>query len=368
MDKQTPLYALHKHYGGKMTHFARHLLPLSYGGILAEHTHTRTQASLFDISHMGQLEVRAAPALLERLSPSDLEALRPGQMRYTLLLNEAGGICDDVIITRTQEGFVLVVNGACVEKDISLLRDTLGIAVEQRRWALLALQGPCAAAVLARHVPHAATLPFMTSLQADFEGVPCDLSRCGYTGEDGYEISVAAEAAVRVAQTLLDSPEVALAGLGARDSLRLEAGLCLYGQDIDEHTTPVEAGLGWTIPARRRTSADFPGAPRILSQLDGQVTHKRVGLLAEGKIPMRGGAVLLSQSGHKVGHVTSGGFSPTLQRGIAMGMLTSPHETHLTVRSGSRTQAAHVVPLPFVPHRTHSSKTTHVQDLLHTTA
>ena len=360
MDKQTPLYALHELYGGKMTRFAGHALPLFYKGILAEHTHTRTQASLFDISHMGQLELRVAPSVLEQVCPSDLENLKVGQMRYTVLLNPQGGICDDVIVTRTSDGFLLVVNGACVKKDISLLQN-LGAKVKRHTRALLALQGPRAAAVLKKHVPEAPALGFMTSLEVNFGTVRCRLSRCGYTGEDGYELSVLATQAEKLAQKLLEQKSVALAGLGARDSLRLEAGLCLYGQDINDTTTPTEAGLGWIIPERRRKNKDFAGARKKPKKM-------RVGFLAEGKIPPRAGAEILLPTNTTVGHITSGGFSPTLGRGIAMGMLhlDTPLNTPFTVRLGFKEQKVQKTSLPFVPHRTHNKA--YVSDLLHTTA
>jgi aminomethyltransferase len=270
----TPLYDLHVALGARMVPFAGYAMPVQYhSGIIAEHLHTRAKAGLFDVSHMGQIRLHgdAAPDALEALVPGDLAALRPGQMRYTLLLNDAGGILDDLMVTRTDDGLLLVVNAARKDADLAHLQEYLAgrVAIEPRfDRALLALQGPTAAAVLSRLTTAGVErMPFMTGAELSVAGIRCFVTRSGYTGEDGFELSVAADEAVRLAELLLAEPEVAPSGLGARDTLRLEAGLCLYGHDIDETTTPVEAGLAWTLGKRRRAEGNFPGAAIILKQL-----------------------------------------------------------------------------------------------------
>jgi len=360
--KTTPLNALHKELGARMVPFAGYEMPVQYAaGIIAEHTHTRAAAGLFDVSHMGQAVLRGddPAAAFERLVPGDIAGLAPGAMRYTLLLNEAGGILDDLMVTRPAEPdmagqLYLVVNAACKDADFAHIAERLdGIATLQRAdgRALLALQGPQAAAVMARLAPPSAGLVFMRAAAMPVGGIDCYVSRSGYTGEDGFEISVAAEAAEALARQLLAEAEVEPVGLGARDSLRLEAGLCLYGHDIDTTTTPVEAALTWAVAKRRRASADFPGAAPILEQLDKGAARRRVGLLPEGRAPVREGAAIADSAGNEIGRVTSGGFSPTLERPIAMGYVAAAcAETGagVAIDLRGRSVPARVAALPFV--------------------
>ena len=358
--KVTPAHALHLELGARMVSFAGFDMPLHYpGSIMAEHRHTRAQAALFDVSHMGQLRLEGtdAAAALEALVPGDIRGLAVGRMRYTLLTNAAGGILDDLIVTREADGLHLVVNAACVAGDIDHIEGGLaGRAhlshLEDR--GLLALQGPASAQVMARHAPAAAALAFMSTAHVEIAGAPCVASRSGYTGEDGFEISLAAENAIEVARRLLDEPEVAPAGLGARDSLRLEAGLCLYGHDIDTTTTPVEAALQWTIAKRRREAGDFPGADVVRAQLAEGPARRRVGIRPEGRAPAREHSPILASSGELIGEVTSGGFAPTLGAPIAMGYVQSAFAatgTEVGLRVRGRTHPGRVVALPFVPHR-----------------
>ncbi len=356
-----PLDALHRAAGGRMVAFAGYAMPVQYAeGIIAEHRHCRARASLFDVSHMGQalLHGEAAAAALERLVPADLLGLPPGRQRYALLTNEVGGIIDDLMVARLDAGrLLLVLNASRKQVDLAHLAAGLPQTVQLEPLAaraLLALQGPEAAAVLARLAPEVAALPFLGVATLSLAGAACFVSRSGYTGEDGFEISCPAERAEALARRLLAEPEVALAGLGARDSLRLEAGLCLYGQDIDELTTPVEAGLAWSIGKRRREAADFPGATVIRDQLAHGPTRRRVGLRLEGRAPARAGAEIVAADGTMAGAVTSGGFSPSLNASIAMGYvrrdLVQPG-TNLMLRVRERLLPAAVHPLPFVPHR-----------------
>jgi aminomethyltransferase len=358
--KRTPLYELHRARGARMVGFAGYEMPVQYPtGIIAEHLHTRSQAGLFDVSHMGQIQLRGAGAAsaLEALVPGDLQALAPHRMRYTLLLNETGGILDDLMVTRVENGLMLVVNAACKEADLAHLQARLdrSVAIEPRfERALLALQGPAAAMVLARFAAGVDRMPFMSAAELSIAGAPCTVTRSGYTGEDGFEISLAAEHAVGVAERLLAEPEVAPIGLGARDTLRLEAGLCLYGHDIDETTTPVEAGLSWTIGKRRRTEGGFPGAAIILRQLAEGPARKRVGVRPDGRAPARDGTMIIDAAGNSVGQVTSGGFGPSVNAPIAMGYVDAGHSAEATalavvVRDVAR--PAHVAPMPFVPTR-----------------
>jgi len=360
--RRTPLHAVHIARGARMVPFAGYEMPVQYAaGILAEHLHTRAQAGLFDVSHMGQATLRGADAAraLEALVPGDLDGLGLGRTRYTLLLNETGGILDDLMATRTADGLSLVVNASRKEADFAHLRERLprGIAVEPLiDWALLALQGPLAATVLARHAPGIDRLAFMAATEASVAGTRCWVTRSGYTGEDGFEISLAADAAPALAEALLAEPEVAPVGLGARDTLRLEAGLCLYGHDIDEGTTPVEAGLSWTIGKRRRSEGGFPGADAVLRQLSDGPRRKRVGIRPDGRAPAREGTDIVDDSGRSVGRVTSGGFGPTVGAPIAMGYVRAEQARQgeplsLVVRGVAR--PARVAPLPFVPHRYH---------------
>jgi aminomethyltransferase len=358
--KRTPLYELHRARGAKMVPFAGYEMPVQYpAGIIAEHLHTRSQAGLFDVSHMGQIRLRSAGAAtaLEALVPGELQALAPQRMRYTLLLNDKGGIHDDLMVTRVEDGLMLVVNAACKEADLAHLQARLdrSVTIEPRfERALLALQGPAAATVLARFATGVERMPFMSAAELSIAGVPCNLTRSGYTGEDGFEISLAADHAVGVAERLLAEPEVAPIGLGARDTLRLEAGLCLYGHDIDETTTPIEAGLAWTIGKRRRSEGRFPGADIVLWQLAEGTARKRVGIRPDGRAPARGGTAVVDPAGRPVGQVTSGGFGPSVGGPIAMGYVDAAHsaqDTALAVVVRDVARPAHVAPLPFVPTR-----------------
>jgi aminomethyltransferase len=358
--ERTPLHALHLALGARMVPFAGYEMPVQYpSGILQEHLHTRSQAGLFDVSHMGQLRVvgPGSASALERLVPGDLLALAPSHMRYTLLLNDGGGILDDLMVTRLDDRFFLVVNAACRESDLAHLRDRLvGAATVEPIGdrALLALQGPAAAAVLSRFLDGVGRLGFMTAVETRLDGRNCLVTRSGYTGEDGFEISLPAKDASVVAELLLAEPEVRPIGLGARDSLRLEAGLCLYGHDIDETTTPVEAGLTWTIGKRRRAEGGFLGAAVVLRQLAEGAQRRRVGIRPDGRAPAREDAPIVDGAGARIGRVTSGGFGPSVGGPIAMGYVDRGHAAEgsalaLLVRGLAR--PAKVVPLPFVPTR-----------------
>jgi aminomethyltransferase len=358
--QRTALHALHCALGAKMVPFAGYDMPVQYpDGIIAEHQHTRSQASLFDVSHMGQVRLTGTDAAgaLETLVPGDLRALKPGEMRYTLFTNEVGGILDDLIVTNAGDHLFVVVNAACKEADIAHLRTHLpaGVSIEPLAdRALLAVQGPAAATVLGRLAPQSAALKFMSAAAMDVAGIRCFVTRSGYTGEDGFEISVANDRAEGLAKRLFDEPEVSPAGLGARDTLRLEAGLCLYGHDIDGTTTPIEAGLAWTIGKRRRAEGGFPGAEIILAQLRDGPSRKRVGLKPEGRAPAREHTEIHDGAGQRIGEVTSGGFGPTVGGPIAMGYVKQEFAApgtvvNLIVRGTAR--PAQVAPLPFLPPR-----------------
>jgi aminomethyltransferase len=358
--KRTPLYALHRELGAKVVPFAGYEMPVQYpSGILAEHLHTRSQAGLFDVSHMGQIRLAGADCVtaFEALVPGDLEALAPQRMRYTLLLNEAGGILDDLMATRLPDGLFLVVNAARKEADLAHLHDRLGASASIEPLAdraLLALQGPAAATVLSRFLEGIARLRFMSAAEVTIGGLQCLVTRSGYTGEDGFEISLPASEAEGFARRLIAEPEVLPIGLGARDSLRLEAGLCLYGHDIDETTTPVEADLAWTIGKRRRTEGGFAGAATILRQLAEGTHRKRVGIRPDGRAPAREDTEIVGDAGNRLGKVTSGGFGPSVAGPVAMGYVESTHSAdgaalQVLVRGAPR--PARVVRLPFVPTR-----------------
>jgi aminomethyltransferase len=360
-DQTLPLDAWHRDRGARMVSFAGYAMPIQYEGILAEHLWVRESAGLFDVSHMGQLLFTGddADGALETLLPGDIRGLGVGQMRYSLLLDDAGGILDDLMVARRDDGLYMVVNGATKTDDIAHLRDRLpdDITINHMEdHALLALQGPKAATALARIAPAVADLYFMQAAAVDLDGVEAWVSRSGYTGEDGFEISIPAADAARIATLLCDQPEVKPAGLGARDSLRLEAGLPLYGHDIDETTTPVAADLGFALSKRRREEGNFPGAERILLEREQGSILKRVGLFVEGRQPIREGALVVDGDGNEVGRVTSGGHSPTLERPIAMAYVPSasaaPGSTIRVTQRGKVHQAT-VAPLPFVPHRYH---------------
>lgn len=356
--KRTPLYDLHVSLGGRMVPFAGYALPVHYPlGIMAEHLQARSRAVLFDVSHMGQVRIEGdAGEALERLTVADVSSLPAGKQKYTLLTNENGGIIDDLMLTPAGTHVMLVVNAARKAVDIAHLQRHLpGHEVRLLDdQALLALQGPAAAAVLARFAPAAALMLFMSSETLRIGDVRCTISRSGYTGEDGFEISCPAEEAPNLAQMLLAEPEVAPAGLGARDTLRLEAGLCLWGNDIDETTTPVEAALGWTIGKRRRQQGGFPGDEIILRQLFGGAGRRRVGIRLEGRAPARAGTPIQDAGGNPVGTVTSGGYAPSLAAPVAMGYVSTASAapgTPVSLLVRGKTLAGEVVPLPFVPHR-----------------
>jgi aminomethyltransferase len=358
--RRTPLYDLHVELGGKLVDFAGWSLPVQYpAGIMAEHRHCRTAAALFDVSHMVQALIRGAGAAeaFERLVPGDIAGLGDGSLRYTVFTNERGGTLDDLIAGRVAEGLFVVANAARRAADLAHLRQALEPehpVAELADRALLALQGPAAAEVLGRLCPSSTGLAFMHAMTATIGGRSCRISRCGYTGEDGFEISVAAADAAALARLLLDQAEVAPAGLGARDSLRLEAGLCLYGHELSADITPVEAGLGWTIGKRRRREADFPGADVILRQLAEGAPRRLVGIRPDGRAPARDGTAIGDSAGQPVGVVTSGGFGPTVGAPIALGyvraMQAAPASPlQLSIRG--KPHPAKVVALPFVPHR-----------------
>ncbi len=362
--KRTPLYDLHVERGGKMVPFAGHALPVQYPlGIVKEHLHCRRAAGLFDVSHMGQVRLSGAgaAAALETLVPVDLLGLADGRQRYACFTNDAGGILDDLMVSRLGEDLLLVVNAACKEQDIAHLKAGLGPSIPLEVLgdrALLALQGPAAAEVLARFAPQVATQPFMAVQRLTIEGADCLVARSGYTGEDGYEISVPEAAAEALARALLEQAEVEPIGLGARDSLRLEAGLCLYGQDIDSETTPVEGSIAWSISKARRDggarAGGFPGAETILRQLAEGPERRRVGLRPEGRAPVREGAVLQDEAGKAVGKVTSGGFGPSVGGPVAMGSVASglaAPGTKLNAVVRGKPLPVEVARLPFIEQR-----------------
>ncbi|MDE0308991.1 MAG: glycine cleavage system aminomethyltransferase GcvT [Acidiferrobacterales bacterium] len=359
----SPLNSLHLELGAKMGPFAGYSMPIWYPEkIIAEHNHTRTQASLFDISHMGQFSVVGADAarVLEALIPTDLMELPSGKMKYCCLTNNQGGILDDLIASKLGADYFVVVNAACKQQDLKHLRENVAASsiVEHSENALLALQGPKAEQVLAAFNPDIAELEFLTIDKFDLNGVSCTVSRSGYTGEDGFEISVAARNAEELVRKLLKQPGVKPAGLGARDSLRLEAGLRLYGQDMDTATTPVEAGIHWTIPKVRRLGGEreggFPGADVILKQLDQGPTRRLVGLRLHTKVLARRDTKILSADGTQIGIVTSGMLTPTVQIPIALGYVElSQASVGTTVNLEVRKSlvSAEVVRLPFVRHQ-----------------
>lgn len=359
--KHTPLFALHNELGGKMVPFAGYAMPVQYPrGIIKEHTHTRNAAGLFDVSHMGQVRLSGpnAAAALESILPVDVIGLKPGRQRYAMFTNDAGGILDDLMVARMGDDLILVVNAACKDADIAHLKSNLSdqceITVLEDR-GLLALQGPQAADVLARLNPEVTTMKFMDMRELNLDGFDCVVSRSGYTGEDGYEISVSANQADALARRLLSESEVEAIGLGARDSLRLEGGLCLYGHDIDTDTTPVEAGLNWALSKARRTGGarpgGYPGADVIMKQLEQGASRKRVGIKPEGRAPLREGVELFDADDKLVGKITSGGFGPTVNGPVAMAYVDSDHQetgTILYALVRGKPVKATVVVMPFV--------------------
>lgn len=362
---RTPLHALHLELGARMVPFAGYEMPVQYPlGVMKEHQHTREQAGLFDVSHMGQLRLHGAGAAkaLEALVPVDIVDLPVGMQRYALLTNDDGGILDDLMVANAGDYLFLVVNAACKDQDLAHLsrhlRGHCDVESLFETRALLALQGPCAAEVLARLAPEVKNMVFMQFAQMRLLGIDCCISRSGYTGEDGYEISVPVEHSTTLARALLTQPEVRTIGLGARDSLRLEAGLCLYGHDMTADTTPVEASLTWAISKARRPdgvrAGGFPGAERVLSQqLDG-VTSKRVGFLPRDRTPVREGTQIVSAQRELIGHVTSGGFGPSFGGPIAMGYVESGYTaigTEVFAMVRGKPVAMEVVKTPFVAER-----------------
>lgn len=357
--KETPLTRLHEELGAKMVPFAGYNMPVQYpSGIMAEHNHTRARAGLFDVSHMGQIRITGPRAAedLETLVPGDIRGLAVGAMRYTLFTENDGGILDDLMVTREEDGLFLIVNAGCKDADFVHLASSLPLGATVERLedrALLALQGPEAVTVLQRHAPDAERLVFMTSSAFEISGIPCFVSRSGYTGEDGFEISVPSAQAEDLARLLLGEPEVAPIGLGARDSLRLEAGLCLYGHDIDRTTTPIEAGLAWSIGKRRRDQGGFPGAERILGQLRDGVERKRVGIRPDGRAPAREHTEITAPDGESIGEITSGGFGPTVGGPVAMGYVNSKYaklDTPIELLIRGKAQPGRIVAMPFTPH------------------
>lgn len=374
---RTPLFDLHTELGGRMVNFGGHALPMRYGdGTVAEHRSTRTAAGLFDVSHMGIVELHPAGTgelrdvaiWLEQCVPGSMVNLAQGRMRYTMFTTPAGGVLDDLIVSNLASHLRLVVNAVRSDADLDMLRRVNGdganggcaggkgrVRIEVRTdLALLALQGPAAVEVLARWVPTAGELAFMSTATMSIDGVDCEVSRCGYTGEDGFEIAVPATQAPRIARLLLSADGVAPAGLGARDTLRLEAGLPLVGHELTEATTPAEAGLGWSIPKRRRTDGGFPGASLIAAQLRDGPPRQRVGIAAEGRRPIRDGAVLADSAGNQVGMVTSGGFGPTVDAPVAMAYVAAGRSAdgmELFAEGRKGPEPCRVAPLPFTEHR-----------------
>lgn len=362
--RRTPLHDLHVELGGRLVDFSGWALPVRYEpGPVAEHVHTRTTASLFDVSHMGIVELRGGSyeeraRALEALAPTNLAGLADGRQRYTLFTNERGGTIDDLMVSRTGDELGLVVNAARRDVDLAHLRahllDSVEV-VERTDLALLAVQGPAAVDAVAQLADDPSTVAdtsFMDVRDVVLAGVPCRLSRSGYTGEDGVEIQAPADAAVDLARALLAPGLVLPAGLAARDSLRLEAGLCLYGHELDEDTTPVEAGITWSIPRRRREEGGFPGADVVRRQLDEGAPRRRIGLRASGRQPIRDGSTLHTPDGAEVGVVTSGGFGPTIAGPVAQGYVAAETTTdELVAVVRGRELPARVVDLPFVPAR-----------------
>ena len=366
---RTPLHALHVSLGGKIVPFAGYDMPVQYpAGVLREHLHTRQAAGLFDVSHMGQIalrpksgEVKDAALALERLVPQDIVAVAPGRQRYAQFTNDTGGILDDLMVANFGSHLFLVVNAACKAEDEALLRAGLSDACEIESLAdraLIALQGPKAESVLARLCADVPAMRFMDSGPRRIDGIDCFVSRSGYTGEDGFEISVPAEHAEALATKLLADSDVLPIGLGARDSLRLEAGLCLYGHDIDTTTTPVEGALEWSVQKSRREggvrAGGFPGAETILAQFGQGASRRRVGLRPEGRAPVREGAVLFadSASSEPIGAVTSGGFGPSLNAPVAMGYVPSSlaaADTSIFAEVRGQRLPMRIAPMPFIP-------------------
>jgi aminomethyltransferase len=366
--RHTPLHDRHVSLGARMVGFAGYDMPVQYKeGILAEHQWTRSHAGLFDVSHMGQCfligrDHETVARALETLIPADIVGLAPGQQRYSQFLNAQGGVLDDIMVTRSadpsEDGtLMVVVNAGCKDADFAHMKanlpPTVKLLIAGHR-ALLALQGPEAAKVLARHCKDADRMAFMTGVTTFFDAIPVHISRSGYSGEDGYEISVRSDKIAVVFERLLAHEEVKPIGLGARDSLRLEAGLCLYGHELDPTTSPVEAAIQWSIQKRRREEGGFPGYDRIKRELTEGPSRKRVGILPEGRAPAREGTEIRSEDGTVIGTVTSGGFGPTLNGPCAMGYVATAHSaigTKIQLMVRGTAMPAAIVAMPFVPHR-----------------
>lgn len=373
---RTPLYELHVELDARLVSFAGYTMPLNYpAGILTEHRHTRTQASLFDVSHMSRLRVSGvhASAALESLCPADIINLPPGRLRYSVITNDDGGIVDDFIVRRCDNDMEMIANAANRQVDLIWLKEHIGeqchVQVNED-FALLALQGPRAAEVLAKLQPGIHQLTFMRAAALELAGKFCLVARCGYTGEDGFEISVPAEHAITLARELLAHEAVAPAGLGCRDSLRLEAGLNLHGHDMDTTTSPVEAGIAWSIPRVRRPAGEraggFPGSRRIFSELEAGPARQLTGLLPEGRAPLRHGTVLYDDDGNDVGIVTSGAHSPVREQPVALGYVrtaTLATDSRLHANLRNRLIRVETAALPFVPHRYVREKNTPMESL-----
>ena len=354
-----PLDAWHRARGGRMVPFAGYEMPVQYDGIMAEHLWVRESAGLFDVSHMGQLLLSGdgVAEALEALVPGDISALKPGRIRYSLLLDEGGGILDDLMITNTAPDWYLVVNGATKWDDIAHLREHLADDITLNHMddrALIAVQGPKAVDALARVLPGAEALDFMQGTAIDWNGHAVGVSRSGYTGEDGFELSIPVEAVEAFADALCEQPEVKPIGLGARDSLRLEAGLPLYGHDLDPDTTPVAADLSFAISKKRREQGGFPGADRILMELEQGAIQRRVGFTVDGKQPVREGAMVVTSDGAEIGRVTSGGFAPSVGAPIGMAYVATALAqpgTEILLSQRGKLHRATVTAMPFIPHR-----------------
>ncbi len=366
--QKTALYDLHKKLGAKIVPFAGYAMPVQYPmGVMKEHLHTRENAGLFDVSHMGQCflipedgKFATVAKALEKIVPADIKGLAPGQQRYSQFLNQDGGIMDDLMISRLGlEGHshwaYLVVNAGCKEQDFAHIKAHMPDGISLRildDMSLIALQGPKAVDVISHYIPKTRTLPFMSSIDAMLAEMWCHISRSGYTGEDGYEIAVKHTDVVKMCEVLLGHDEVELIGLGARDSLRLEAGLCLYGHDIDQATSPIEAGLTWSIPKHRRENGGFLGWERVQKQLLEKPARRRVGIKPEGRAPAREGTIIQNTDGQEIGVITSGGYGPSIGGPVAMGYVERKYakagsDIVLIVRGKAR--PAKIVKLPFIP-------------------
>lgn len=353
--QRTRLFSLHLEHGAKMVAFAGYEMPMQYQhGIIHEHLQTRNKAGLFDISHMGQIRVSGAQAaaVLEKLTPSDITGIKPGRQKYTVLTNVEGGIIDDLMVINLGHSLLLIVNAACKEKDLNWLQASCPdqVTIESLdSHSLLALQGPISAKIMHKLAPEAAALSFLQVTQIMIDGIFCTVSRSGYTGEDGFEISVENDRAEQLARLLLDNDEVELIGLGARDTLRLEAGLCLYGHELNEAITPIEAGLGWII---KPGHPGYPGTEKI----NQSVKRKRMGFCASDKVPIRAGATLVDLEGNAVGIISSGSYGPTIGAPIAMGYINCENAkigTNLYALVRDKQVPVTIVKLPFVPHQYH---------------